>query len=170
MSSTIESTTSQDLFTYFDTDLDCLQEHILLLFSKQPKIIGKTRLQKLIFLMNQEIFDRAEFEFEPYKFGPYSSKLLAAMDELMELGLIKEAINEYCEPDRFISEYEISSDGLERADQLIQKINPTKLVQIEEMVHEHGYNEINSILHHVYVKYPNFTENSLIRDNVLHQQ
>ena len=119
MLSTIETLNTHNLFTYFDTDLDCLQEHIILLFSKQPKIIGKTRLQKLIFLMNQEIFATADFEFEPYKFGPYSSKLLAAMDELMELGLIKEAINEYCEPDRYVTEYEISSDGLERADQLI---------------------------------------------------
>ncbi|MCE7733348.1 MAG: hypothetical protein GPJ54_00625 [Candidatus Heimdallarchaeota archaeon] len=170
MSSKIESPKIHDLFSFFDTDLDCLQEHILLLFSKQPRIIGKTRLQKLIFLMNQEIFNTAQFDFEAYKFGPYSSKLLSAMDELMELGLIKEAVNEYCEPDRYVTEYEISSDGLDRADQLIQKINPTKLVEIEEMVHQHGYNEIDSILHHVYVNYPDFTENSIIKDNVLFQQ
>ena len=120
MSSIVEAKNSTNLFIFFDTELDSLQEHILLLFSKQPKIIGKTRLQKLIFLMDQEIFDLASFGFEPYKFGPYSSKLLAAMDELMELGLIKETINEYCEPERYVTEYEISSDGLEDDNEKIQ--------------------------------------------------
>lgn len=169
MASSIESISFDNLDTFFDMELDFIQENILLLFSKQPRIIGKTRLQKLIFLMDRKILDKSYFDFEPYKFGPYSSKLLAAMDELMELGLIKEQINEYCEPDKYVTEYEISADGLERADQLIQKINPTKLVQIEEMVHQHGYNEIDSILHHVYVTYPDFTENSIIKDNVLGQ-
>ncbi|MHA2100648.1 MAG: hypothetical protein ACW99A_18385 [Candidatus Kariarchaeaceae archaeon] len=156
-----------NLFSYFETELDFVHEQILLLFSKQPRIIGKTRLQKLIFLMDKEILKGSRFEFEAYKFGPYSVKLLAAMDELMELGLIKEVVNEFCEPDRYVTEYEISSAGLERADQLIQGINPRKLMQIEEMVHQHGYNEIDSILHHVYVKYPNFADQSIIKDSVL---
>jgi len=94
MASSIESLNFHCLSTFFDTELDSLQENILLLFSKQPRIIGKTRLQKLIFLMDREILDKSHFDFEPYKYGPYSSKLLAAMDELLELGLIKEVVNE----------------------------------------------------------------------------
>ena len=65
MSSIVESTNIHNLFSFFDTELDCRQEHILLLFSKQPRIIGKTRLQKLIFLMDREIFDISGFDFEP---------------------------------------------------------------------------------------------------------
>ena len=66
-----------------------------------------------------------------------------------------------------VTEYEISAIGLEKANQMINNINPVKLEKIEEMVHEHGYQEIDSILHHVYVNYPTFTENSIIRDEVL---
>lgn len=170
MSTVIGIDNSHNLFNFFETELNYDQRLVLLVFSKQNRIIGKTRLQKLFFLMDHEILGKPVFHYEPYKFGPYSTKLLAAMDELMELGLIKEKINEYREPDLFVTEYEISAIGLERANQLVQDINPTKLEKIEEMVHEHGYQEIDSILHHVYINYPTYTENSTIRDEVLNFQ
>ncbi|OLS21398.1 MAG: hypothetical protein HeimC2_33640 [Candidatus Heimdallarchaeota archaeon LC_2] len=166
MSIAIEPCKSNNLLDFFETELDYHQQLILLVFSKQHRIIGKTRLQKLIFLMDNEILGKPIFQYEPYKFGPYSAKLIAAMDELMELGLIKEKFNEYREPEIYVTEYEISAIGLEKANQMIHKINPIKLEKIEEMVHEHGYQEIDSILHHVYVNYPTFTENSIIKDEV----
>ena len=167
MAITFEACNSNNLFDFFDTELNYHQQLILFVFSKQHRIIGKTRLQKLVFLMDNEILGEPIFHYEPYKFGPYSAKLIAAMDELMELGLIKEKFNEYSDPDIYVTEYEISAIGLEKANQMITKINPVKLEKIEEMVHEHGYQEIDSILHHVYVNYPTFTENSIIRDEVL---
>lgn len=158
---------SHSLIDFFDYDLTQNQECLLFLFTKMRKIIGKTRLQKLFFLLDQEVFDRSLFDYKAYKYGPYSTNLLAAMDELLELGLIREKITEYSNPENFVSEYEITENGIERADQLISKIKPSQMGQIEELVHNYGYKEMNYILEYVYEEYPDFTENSLIRDQVL---
>ena len=54
-------------------------------------VSGITRLQKLIFLLDQEQEVRPEdgFDFEPYKAGPYSPKLYDDLELLENLGLIK---------------------------------------------------------------------------------
>ena len=54
-------------------------------------VSGITRLQKLLFLLDQEQEVRPEggFDFEPYKAGPYSPKLYDDLELLENLGLIK---------------------------------------------------------------------------------
>ena len=51
-------------------------------------IFGRTRLMKMLFIFQKEIAsqfckdDAADFNFEPYKYGPYSKKVYEAIDFL----------------------------------------------------------------------------------------
>jgi uncharacterized protein YwgA len=136
------------------------------IFYNQRRIVGKTRLQKLVFLVSQKIFSSNPFEYEPYKFGPYSIKLLAAMDELLELGYIREQIIELTET-QHLYEFELTDDGLLYAEDLINDIPLKKLNEAEELIHQHGYKELDSLLHTVYADFPDYTENSKIRERLL---
>ncbi len=71
---------------------------LLLLYVPGPKgteaepIRGRTRLQKLLFLAKEDYGLGGVFEgfpeFEPYKYGPFSSELYDDLDFLENLGLI----------------------------------------------------------------------------------
>ncbi len=64
---------------------------------------GITRLQKLLFLLEREEGLRATgngFQFEPYKAGPYSSKLYDDLEFLENLGLLRSEVTaEATEPE-----------------------------------------------------------------------
>jgi uncharacterized protein len=77
------------LFTYAPT----LSDKVL---GKTP-IIGRTRLMKMLFLFEKEIFKdfnqdkkiTIDFEFAPYNFGPYSKKAYEAIDFLETRDIIQ---------------------------------------------------------------------------------
>ena len=89
------------------------------------------------------------------------------MDELMELGLIRENIEQFADPSIKVTEYEISESGMERASQLLDQVHPNKISQVEELIHQYGYQEMDSIMKYVYGNYPAYTENSIIKETVL---
>ena len=155
------------LNTFFDMEPSLNQKILLAIFYNQRRIIGKTRLQKLVFLVSHSIFSENLFEFTPYNFGPYSVKLLAAMDELLELGYINQKLAELNETESDVTEFQLSPEGLLHAEEMINDIPLQKLSEIEDMIHVHGYKELESLLQFVYSDYPEYTENSVIKDRVL---
>lgn len=53
-------------------------------------IVGVTRLQKLLFLVEKEgQVNLKDSDFEPYKFGPFSRKVQDDIDFLVNLGYIE---------------------------------------------------------------------------------
>src|SRR5438552_17942999 len=74
------------------------RELLLLLIGVDPRgttagsISGLTRLQKFLFLLERQghiVPTGTGFDFEPYKAGPYSSKLYDDLELLENLGLIR---------------------------------------------------------------------------------
>ncbi|MFP3171140.1 MAG: transcriptional regulator, partial [Sulfolobaceae archaeon] len=57
---------------------------LLVLGLADGHIATDTRMQKLAFLVNQEVFNWAKFEADNY--GPYSKELMKAVDELEKEG------------------------------------------------------------------------------------
>ena len=155
------------LTSFFDLEPSLNHKILMAIFYNQRRIIGKTRLQKLVFLVSHSIFSENLFEFEPYNFGPYSIKLLAAIDELLELGYINQKFAELNETDADVTEFKLSPEGLLRAEEMINNIPLKKLSGIEDIIHNHGYKELESLLQFVYSDYPEFAENSVIKDRVL---
>jgi len=71
-----------------------LEEFIIMFlgFSPQKKVEGKTRLQKLIYILNSRynLFDN--LNFFRYYYGPFSIELEDVIDRLKQLGYINEEI------------------------------------------------------------------------------
>lgn len=79
------------------------------------KFIGKTLLQKTVFFLNELL--RLGIPFKPHYYGPYSSEVAVAIENLVALGFVKEveesfpAWDVWGEVRRYI--YELTDEGEE---------------------------------------------------------
>ena len=69
-----------------DKGIDVLLSILYLL----DRVWGRTYLQKLLFLLNTEVYKGRLFEFEEYKYGPFSIDINNAVTKLNEERLIDE--------------------------------------------------------------------------------
>lgn len=69
-----------------------LREAILSLLIDGP-IVGITRLQKLLFLIEKEGKIVLDASFEPYRFGPFSKKVQDDIDFLINMGYIESSVD-----------------------------------------------------------------------------
>ena len=70
-------------------------ELLVLLLAQSPegKIEGRTRLEKVVYLLKQLGRVNFTYEFVPYHYGPYSRELVEDLDQLEEFGLVDEVMN-----------------------------------------------------------------------------
>lgn len=66
---------------------------LLLHNSSEQRIKGRTRLQKIVFLLEEQGISFG-YEFKPYLYGPYSADLKNNVAMLTELGLLNEESEE----------------------------------------------------------------------------
>lgn len=158
-------------------------------------IQGTTRLQKLLFLIEQEAGIKAtegkDFAFSAYKFGPVSKDLYDDLEKLENLGLLEaKGVAEPSESE--IGEYDLSYDDLmgdeeqESKDALeerrfkltnqgvewlnsrvLPKVNQDVPDKIRRIRGKYGSFALSDLLFHVYTKYPEWTSASEIKDRVL---
>lgn len=132
----------------------------------QRAIEGVTRFQKLVFLAQQETSLEGGYEYEPDQYGPFSSELYSALEELERKGLIKQAT----ETTRSGNEKYVYS--LTKKGQLVvQKIlNDEKYEDAsevfdyaQEIKRKHNEEPLDRLLRYVYNEYSSYTENSTIK-------
>ena len=63
---------------------------LLIVLRTMGQIVGRTRLQKVIYLLRQRYQLPFSFRFKPYFYGPYSEELSDAVENLVALGMIEE--------------------------------------------------------------------------------
>lgn len=105
---------------------------ILTLFLDKTPIVGATRLQKLIFLVEKEggeAVSTEQFEFEAYKFGPFSKQLKDDMDFLINLGFLEKSNDEKINP---ITITDDNIDTITAKDILSDKSDSTKRYAVGE--------------------------------------
>lgn len=74
-----------------ESDKDESRKELLLeIFSKIPVIKGRTKLQKIIFLGQEELGLPKLFEYDEYHYGPYSQELTDVLDEMVFDGTVVE--------------------------------------------------------------------------------
>ncbi len=148
---------------------------------------GITRLEKLIFLLKEEyhidqwITDDKP-NFIPYKLGPYSREVYAAVDFLSEYGLIEDTfstgessldsieVSLTIEPDSMLYEerrFRLTDDGVTAVKALRAVADKGAVLAIEECYNSFGDIPLPTLLRHIYTKYPSFTGKSIIKDQVL---
>lgn len=165
-------------------------------------VAGITRLQKLLFLFEREFEPKSEilsahFAFEPYKAGPYSSKMYDELEFLENLGLIEsEVIGQTTEAEAeeidklnfedLISSEEPNNTPRSMSDSYVErnfKLTEAGKSKIEELVKSGEYEpfidgirkvkskfgkiSLNDLLYYVYTNYPEMTVESEIKDRVL---
>lgn len=116
---------------------------------------GKTKLQKLLFLISNVFCDIKEvFEFEPHLFGPYSEKIDHILDDLITLGIVYKNGNSYRLTEKGIQIYE----NLKPKKELVDVIDDFKdfLNDLSE----------DQMLVFIYIFYPKYVEESAVWDRL----
>lgn len=171
---------------------------LVLLYSKgqsgktNEPIVGITRLMKLLFLLNKEQ-DFTQFNFEPYKMGPYSSDVYPELDFLQNFPspeqpfVVSKNVNEnqtaitpenlriieeMSEQDDAVTADEINkpfalSDlGAKVAAELWNGLSNDNRNKIERIKSQFGSLTLKDLLRYVYKTYPDMTVNSEIKDQL----
>ena len=73
------------------------------LSNEKNEIEGKILLQKCIYFVNELL--KLDIKFEPYYYGPYSSEVTFAIEEMKNTGIINEEIEKYI-ADSWLMKYE----------------------------------------------------------------
>ncbi|AKH98685.1 transcriptional regulator padr-like family protein (plasmid) [Halanaeroarchaeum sulfurireducens] len=142
----------------------------LLYAHEEHQIDGRTRFQKLIFLMQMEgnlenLTPTDTYRFEPYDYGPFSSRLYDDLDAHIERGLIDDSKEKLDEEDDIVKyKYQLKPEGRDFVGEKISDGDIERIVQeAERIVREYGDIRLPDLIDIVYSKYPDYAENSVLR-------
>jgi uncharacterized protein len=151
--------------------------------SVQNRLDGITRLEKLLFLADQEssVSSKVQnpFEFKAYDFGPYSKAVYEAVDLLEQAGLVQE--------DRAFQGQSLDDleeaialeerEGVERrfwltesgqaVARLLASQHPDVAKDLGAIKGRYADMPLRRLIRYVYVRYPEYAEASKIRDQML---
>jgi uncharacterized protein YwgA len=117
-------------------------------------IKGRTRMQKLMFLLQKQSDVSRFFEFRPHYYGPYSRELTEMLAALVRAGLVKEDITEKDEMREYAySVTELGKDLLAKSKQTYEEKSITKAVQVVKKI-DIQYAHRAELVDYVYSSYP----------------
>jgi hypothetical protein len=150
------------------------------------RLDGVTRLEKLIFLLERETPARdwmtEKADFRSWRFGPFSSKVYEAADTLSVAGLIRdsastagssedrwEALNALIdEVDPYTTRtFELTERGQRYYEALLEVLPEGAENALEDFKTKFGLLPLRQLVRYVYEQYPQFTDKSEIRDEIL---
>jgi len=138
----------------------------LLAADEDGTISGRTRLQKLLFLAQEDFSEPLDtgYEFYAYDYGPFSKELLDDIESLERDGLVSERNIDLGHGEKYI--YEIEPDGqaaLERFLEGLTEPERAEIIDRAELV-ESNFNGIalSRLLEFVYNQYESYTEESVL--------
>jgi hypothetical protein len=150
------------------------------------RIEGITRLEKLIFLIEQEQkppWLDEDVGFESDKFGPFSSKIYEAVDTLSAAGLLEDSgsFAPSREEDAWEAEhiigaqtqyatrnFELTDKGQRYYKALLGELPKSVEEELSEFKKRFAAVPLRQLIRYVYERYPSYTDKSIIRDDVLH--
>lgn len=140
--------------------LDLLNEN------DQQRIDGRTRLQKLVFLAQEETSTDLpeEYTFIPYDYGPFSANLLHEVDDLKKEGYITERKVDLSDGEKYV--YELTSAGKRAVSDVRTEFDGDDTGTIKDAANftKSMFNDlpISRLLEYVYNQYPEYAEQSVI--------
>jgi len=147
-------------------ELEISREQLIplaLLHASGCEIKGKTRLQKLAFLLDKEELkdDFKAYDFKKYDYGPFSKHLLQDTEWLKREGVVD--INEtrtFSGNARY--DYELEEDWIEEVEDLAEEENISEIfAAAEQLVEKHEDKSIRDLVEHIYDHYPEYEQNSV---------
>lgn len=134
------------------------------------EIIGRTRLQKLLFLAEHEIpelkdYFSEKYSWEPYHYGPFSDNLLEDLIWLESWGFIEIVGTSLDDEESFSTVYKISEKGKRIIEEkVLQNLPEGLLRKLENLKKRYNYLDLHELIREVYEKYPEYTIRSKIRE------
>ncbi|WP_314647070.1 hypothetical protein [uncultured Microbacterium sp.] len=155
---------------------------------QKAQIKGITRLEKLVFLLERET-DAGKIltedpQFKAYNFGPFSQKVYQAVDKLVAAGLLTDSkrLSRSSEDsweaasllgvddvytDFSTRDFELTDVGREYYGALTEELPNAVVRQAAELRNRFSGWRLRDLVRYVYERYDQFTEKSLIRDDIL---
>ena len=122
---------------------------------QKPALI--TLAMKSAFLLQQEAGLDLEYEFIPYKYGPFSKEVYEDIEEL-ERNMLVERIKP--KKDVEMTEIKLVDEFSDWAERIIETL-PKKIKDtMKTYAEKYGKMELNELLDYVYAKYPDYAVNS----------
>lgn len=154
----------------------------------QGHLEGVTRLEKLIFLLEREtpvrewMTDKADFR--SYRFGPFSSKVYEAVDLLVAADMVRDSARKADDvEDRWESvnalmdegdldpyttrDFTLTPRGKQYYDVLLSELPPNAEQVLRDFKRKFARLPLRQLVRYVYERYPQFTDQSEIRDEIL---
>jgi uncharacterized protein len=150
------------------------------------RIAGITRLEKLIFLIEQErkpSWLTEDAGFISHNFGPFSSKIYTAVDTLVAAGLLKDSgsfaasTEDAWETENIIGEpaadpyatrnFELTERGQRYYQALLKDLPDGVEEELSAFKRRFAALPLRQLIRYVYERHPDFTDKSIIRDDVL---
>lgn len=149
---------------------------------------GVTRLEKLIFLLERETPARGwmveDADFGPWRFGPFSSKIYASADTLSAANLIRDsargaknvedrwetvtALMDERDVDAYTTRtFELTERGQRYYAALLKELPDDAESVLMAFKRRFAHLPLRSLVRYVYERYPKYTTESEIRDDIL---
>lgn len=108
---------------------------LLLTLSYLKDIKGRTKLQKIIYLLKEKFNFDISYRFMPYYYGPYSSELQNDVDILSRLNLIKVDLH-FLDDGVFLYEHQLTDQGYKIAKELEKSLPPNQVKRLAKALDE----------------------------------
>ena len=121
-------------------------------------IEGKTRLQKLVFLVQESLKKKGielGFNFEPASYGPYSPALAETVDMLCEKGFINEKT---IGTTKVLHIFTLQNSGKAVLDEFQAQIPQNVKESVEEVLGKFGKTSLKELLDFVHEQYPEYVK------------
>lgn len=161
-------------------EIDRRTDVVFILFRFAEKIRGVTKVQKLLFLIEQETGffqdheDTIAFNFAPYKMGPFSEHVYEELQFLLQLDAIEaEDLQQSHAPilasELSNKEFSITQKGEKIASQLVELLEPEHRHEVQMTITEYNQKSLTELLRYVYTEYPEFAAESEIKDELFEE-
>lgn len=140
---------------------------ILLYESEDHRIQGRTRFQKMVFLVQEVIDDKGYnlYNFIKYDYGPFAKQLLDDLERFEDLGLV--TIDEkdlYRGGTRY--DHKLTSKGIKSVEKLLNESPSPALKAVrqaaQEIIEEWNDESMWDLLDHIYEQHPEYKERSVL--------
>lgn len=154
--------------------IDRRTDVVFILFHYAGSIHGITKLQKLLFLVENEtqFFEdhgnKLAFEFTAHKMGPFSKHVYEEIRFLQQLRAIETESMEEEPGDESLANkiFHITPKGEKIASELCNQLNSEHDEELKALIKKYNPMELRELLRYIYTEYPNFTTESEIMDEV----
>jgi|AntRauTorcE11898_2_1112593.scaffolds.fasta_scaffold00141_5 uncharacterized protein YwgA len=135
----------------------------------EEPIEGRTRLQKMVFVVQQELMESGHlredqlYEFFAYDYGPFSKELAESVDQMIEDGLLDETEVVYDDEGNVKYIYEIEPDGREVVERESSLDDIDTVVQKAHQIKQRFNDNLSlpEVIDEVYAEYPEYAEESV---------